>query len=63
MCTIVIENRESPTLLIRTFWRAAKRFHIESIRSFTVSTSVGKRVGVVALSVQAKSETTTYNRV
>ena len=35
----------------------------KSMLSFTVSTSIGKGVVVVAISVQAKSETTTCNGV
>ena len=54
---------EGPTLLNQTFCRSGERFHIESVRSFVTSTSVGERVVVVTLSVQAKSETTTCNRV
>ena len=54
---------EAQTLLNRTFYRAAERFHKESVRSFTDSTSAGERFVVVARLVQAKSETTIRNRV
>ena len=50
---------EAPTSSNRSLRRAAESFHIESVRSFTVSTSVGEWVVVVALSIQTKSETTT----
>ena len=60
MYTIVIE---ASALLNRTFCRAAARFHMESVRSFTVSASVGKAVVVVAISVQVNSETTTSDRI
>ena len=60
MYTIVLE---ASTTFDRIFRKAAERFHKESVRSFTVSTSVGECVAVVAVSVHAKSENTTYDRV
>ena len=58
MYTIVIEA----TLLNRTLCRVAERFHKESVRSLTVSASAGKLIVVVAISVEAKSETATCDR-
>ena len=60
MHTIVTETT---TLLSPAFCGAAERFQIESVRNFTVSASVWEEVVVAAISVQAKSETTTCNRV